>query len=78
MFEDGDGVIEVVNDEAEQRIGTKYKLFEGACYALDESDKHYLYAGGNDCHLICIFRPGLVGDEIHDEDGAYPITNGNE
>jgi L-ectoine synthase len=25
--------------------------------------------------LICVFNPALVGDEVHDEDGSYPLLN---
>jgi len=24
--------------------------------------------------LICVFTPTLVGGEVHDEDGAYPLA----
>jgi L-ectoine synthase len=23
--------------------------------------------------MICVFNPPLTGEEIHDEDGAYPL-----
>mgnify|MGYP001947326148 FL=1 len=43
-------------------------------YALNEHDEHYLRAK-TDLRLICVFNPPLTGQEVHDEDGVYPLLD---
>lgn len=54
------------------KTGKIYHLKEGILYALDEHDEHYLRAH-TDMTMICVFNPPLIGNEIHDESGAYPL-----
>lgn len=38
----------------------------GTMYVLDKHDAHTLIASDyTDCEVVCIFTPGLVGDEVH-------------
>lgn len=62
---EGEGEIETTAD------GKIYPIKPGTMYALDKHDRHYLRAYDQDLRLLCVFNPPLVGDEVHDEDGAY-------
>lgn len=62
----GSGEVETVDD------GKVYPIEPGTVYILDQNDKHILRAGPADMHLACVFNPPLHGQEVHDEDGAYP------
>ena len=63
---EGKGEVETVED------GRVYAIVPGTMYALDSNDKHYLRAF-EDMRLVCVFNPALVGSEVHQEDGSYPI-----
>lgn len=62
----GDGEIEDI------KTGKTYPIKDGTLYALDEHDEHYLRAN-SDMRMICVFNPPLVGNEVHDENGVYPL-----
>ncbi len=62
----GTGEIEDLN------TGLIYPIVNGTLYALNEHDKHIVRAK-TDLRLICVFNPPLTGQEVHDEEGAYPI-----
>ncbi len=64
----GEGEIETVAD------GKIYPIKDGTMYALNEHDEHYLRAK-TDLRLICVFNPPLTGQEIHDENGVYPLLD---
>lgn len=51
-----------------------HDITPGTVYALDQHDKHILYAHHKDLILACVFNPPVTGKEIHDKDGAYPLT----
>ncbi|HZK43736.1 MAG TPA: ectoine synthase [Syntrophomonadaceae bacterium] len=63
----GEGEIEFIEN------GETYMIKPGTLYALNNHDKHYLRAD-SDMHMVCVFNPPLVGDEVHGEDGSYPLT----
>ncbi len=52
--------------------GQKYPLKPGVMYTLDKHDRHELEAT-TDLRIVCVFTPALVGKEIHDDEGSYPI-----
>ena len=62
----GEGEIEDI------KTGKVYSINDGTLYALDEHDEHYLRAS-SDMTMICVFNPPLVGNEVHDDSGAYPL-----
>lgn len=64
---EGEGEIEVIED------GTVYPIRPGTLYALDGHEKHYLRAK-SEMRMICVFNPPLTGQEVHDEEGAYPLV----
>jgi L-ectoine synthase len=63
----GEGEIETVED------GKIYPISPGTMYLLDKHDKHIL-RGKTEMKMACVFNPPVVGDEVHDESGAYPTT----
>ena len=65
---EGEGEVEVL--EPEPGI---YPIGPRSVYALDKHDKHILRAK-TDMRLICVFHPALTGEEVHDEDGSYPLS----
>jgi L-ectoine synthase len=52
--------------------GRIYKIAPGTLYILDRHDRHLLRAK-TALKLACVFNPPLVGGEVHDEDGVYPL-----
>lgn len=56
------------------KTGEVHDIQPGTIYILDKHDEHYLYGGTEDMKLACVFNPPLTGDEVHDEDGVYPIS----
>ncbi|MEO0618097.1 MAG: ectoine synthase [Pseudomonadota bacterium] len=52
--------------------GDRHALAPGSMYALDKNDRHEMIAE-TDMRIVCVFTPALVGTEMHDEDGSYPI-----
>ena len=46
-------------------------------YVLDAHEKHTLEIIET-VRMICVFTPALVGQEIHDEEGAYPLLEPGE
>ena len=65
VFE-GEGEIEDVSD------GKIYKLKPYTLYALHNTDKAIVRAK-TDMKMVSVFNPPIVGNEVHDKDGAYPI-----
>ena len=64
-----------VGGEGELRVvpeGPTYSIRPGTMYALDGHEKHYLRAE-TDLHMICVFNPPLTGQEVHDQQGTYPL-----
>jgi L-ectoine synthase len=65
---EGDGAVETIAD------GKRYELGPGVVYALNEHDEHWLCGGEKPLRVICVFNPPLTGQEVHDENGVYPLT----
>lgn len=64
---EGEGEVETIAD------GKIYPIKVGTLYAANEHEKHILRAK-TDLRLICIFNPALTGQEVHDEDGSYQLS----
>lgn len=64
----GKGEIEVIE------TGEVFPLEDGVLYALDKHDEHYLRAE-EDMRMICVFNPPITGEEVHDENGVYPLLD---
>ena len=63
---EGEGTVE------DMATGEVHQLKPGTIYVLDKHDRHRLNAT-TPMRLICVFTPALVGGEVHDEDGSYPL-----
>ena len=63
---EGEGELSVLPD------GPAYAVRPGMMYALDGHEKHSLRAK-TDLRMICVFNPPLTGQEVHDEEGTYPL-----
>ncbi|MEJ2645499.1 MAG: ectoine synthase [Gammaproteobacteria bacterium] len=64
---EGEGELEVLPD------GPTYQITPGTMYALSEHEKHHLRAK-SDLRVVCVFNPPLTGQEVHDEEGTYPVV----
>ena len=62
----GEGELEVIE------TGEIFKIKDGTMYALNGHEKHYLRAF-SDMRMVCVFNPPLTGNEVHDEEGVYPL-----
>jgi L-ectoine synthase len=62
----GKGHVETRDD------GRRHPITAGTIYILDKHDRHILRAA-TEMQLACVFNPALKGNEIHDEDGVYPL-----
>ena len=56
----------------DRRNGDTYELRPGSMYVLNQHEPHTL-AVEETVRMICVFTPALVGQEVHDEEGAYPV-----
>ena len=65
-------VIEGKGTVEDMATGEVHPLKPGTLYVLDKHDRHRLNAT-TQMRLICVFTPALVGGEVHDEDGSYPL-----
>jgi len=64
---EGEGEVELVDDNM------VYPIMPGTLYVLNKHEKHLLRAKKR-MRLVCVFNPPLVGNEVHQEDGSYPLT----
>ena len=53
--------------------GESWPLAAGTLYTVGPRDRHRITVS-EDLRAINVFNPPVVGDESHDEDGAYPPT----
>ena len=60
---DGEGEVSDVT------TGEKWKMRAGMMYLVGPKDRHTMEAH-TDLHLISVFNPPIVGDEVHDEEGT--------
>ena len=62
-----DGIAEIVN----LATGETFRLGKGAAYAM--TGERHLFRAITQVTSYCVFLPGLTGNEVPDEDGAYPL-----
>ncbi|MFW0784625.1 ectoine synthase [Gordonia sp. CPCC 206044] len=53
--------------------GKTYPLAPGTMYLLNEHDDHQVTAD-TQMRMLCVFNPPVVGTEVHDENGVYPLV----
>ena len=64
-----DGTLEVID----KTTGDHHVLGKGDVYCVGPNDPHQLVSQ-TDVELLCVFNPPLTGEEVHDDDGAYPAS----
>lgn len=64
----GEGEVETL---ADAKI---HPIKPGTIYILDKNDEHLLRAR-TELKLACVFNPALHGNEVHDENGVYPLDD---
>lgn len=56
--------------------GQTHPITPGTLYALNNHDRHILRANrGMPMRMVCVFNPPLTGREVHDETGAYAVSD---
>jgi L-ectoine synthase len=50
----------------------RHIITPGTMYALNQHDRHILRARTN-LRMVCVFNPPCTGQEVHDDDGSYPL-----
>ncbi len=63
---EGEGEVEVLPG------GPVHAIRPGTVYALDGHEHHVLRARTR-MRMVCVFNPPCTGQEVHGEDGAYPL-----
>lgn len=62
----GEGEVESRED------GKVYPITPGTLYVLDKHDRHILRAK-TEMKMACVFNPPVVGNEVHNAEGAYEL-----
>lgn len=57
----------------DKETGTTHSIKPGTMYLLDQHDKHQLRPA-TDMTMVCVFNPPVTGQEVHDENGVYPLV----
>lgn len=55
-----------------RETGEEHQLRPGTVYLLDKHEKHTVRAE-TDLRTACVFNPPVTGQEVHDENGVYPL-----
>lgn len=50
-----------------------YDLGPGSMYLLNGHEKHRVEAR-TQLRMLCVFNPPVTGQEVHDENGVYPLV----
>lgn len=66
---EGEGEVEVLSPSKKT-----YQISPGTVYVLNQHEKHILRAR-TQMRIICVFDPACTGDEVHGEDGEYPLND---
>jgi L-ectoine synthase len=56
----------------DKATGEVHEIRPGTIYLLNDHDQHVLRVE-EDLRVICTFNPPVTGQEVHDQDGAYPL-----
>lgn len=67
--------IEGEGEIQEAANGKVHPIRPGTIYVLNNHDRHFLRANrGTHMRMVCVFNPPLTGREVHDETGAYALS----
>ncbi|RDI49046.1 ectoine synthase [Nocardia mexicana] len=53
--------------------GVSYELGPGSMYLLDGHERHRIETR-TQMRMLCVFNPPVTGQEVHDENGVYPLV----
>ena len=56
----------------DKETGQNYQITPGTMYLLDGHERHQLRPTTR-MRMICVFNPPVTGQEVHDENGVYPL-----
>ncbi|MFM9376391.1 ectoine synthase [Gordonia sp. VNK21] len=65
-------LIEGEGELLDRETGITYPLGPGSMYLLDGHERHTVTVRER-MRMLCVFNPPVVGDEVHDENGVYPL-----
>ena len=54
-----------------------YQLGPGSMYLLD-GHEHHILRPRTQLRTVCVFNPPVTGQEVHDENGVYPLISVEE
>ena len=57
----------------DRETGETYPLAPGTMYLLNGHECHTVTAT-TQMRMLCVFNPPVVGTEVHDENGVYPLV----
>ncbi|KXP09917.1 L-ectoine synthase [Tsukamurella pulmonis] len=57
----------------DRETGVEYPLAPGTMYLLDGHERHTVTTKTR-MRMLCVFNPPVVGTEVHDENGVYPLV----
>lgn len=57
----------------DRETGVEYPLAPGTMYLLDGNERHTVTTTTR-MRMLCVFNPPVVGTEVHDENGVYPLV----
>ena len=57
----------------DRETGKIYPLRAGSMYLLDGHERHTVTVD-EQMRMLCVFNPPVVGTEVHDENGVYPLV----
>ena len=68
-------LVEGTGTLTDREDGTVYPLAPGTMYLLDGNERHTVTVDDKGpMRMLCVFNPPVVGTEVHDENGVYPLV----
>lgn len=64
-------VVEGTGTLTNRETGEEFTLRPGTMYLLDGHERHRVTTD-TQMRMLCVFNPPVTGQEVHDENGAYP------
>ncbi|MDL9939005.1 ectoine synthase [Gordonia sp. ABSL1-1] len=66
-------LVEGTGTLTDRETGQEYPLAPGTMYLLNGHERHTVVADTR-MRMLCVFNPPVVGTEVHDENGIYPLV----
>jgi L-ectoine synthase len=64
--------VEGESELTDEETGEKYLITPGTMYLLNGHERHTMRPK-SDFRCVCVFNPPVTGNEVHDENGVYPL-----